>query len=102
MEEILVFGFLIGLTSGVLAGIIANARGLSTGLYFFLGFFFPLIGILAAAVASPTPGSGKAKVKLTSQKEALRRGEIKECPHCFSLIDIRASVCRFCRRDVGL
>lgn len=32
--------------------------------------------------------------------EKVEENRIKECPHCFSEIDARASVCPVCRRDI--
>jgi len=44
---------LVALGFGYTAASIAESKGHSFGLFFLLGFFFPLIGVIVAAVVSP-------------------------------------------------
>jgi hypothetical protein len=44
---------LVALGFGYTAGSIAESKGHSFGLFFVLGFFFPLIGVIVAAVIGP-------------------------------------------------
>jgi len=44
---------LVALGFGYTAGSIAESKGHSFGLYFALGFFFPLIGVIVAAAIGP-------------------------------------------------
>jgi hypothetical protein len=68
---------------GLVSGSIAQTRGNSAGTWFFIGFFFGPIGIIAAAVAAPT-----------SVVEAA--GKTKRCPDCAEVIQAAALKCRFC------
>jgi len=45
---------IVAIAGGTIAGSIASKKGHSAGGYFALGFFFPLIGIIVAAVLRPT------------------------------------------------
>jgi hypothetical protein len=48
----------VALAGGFISGLIASGKGLSFGGYFILGALLPLIGVIAAAAATPAVSSG--------------------------------------------
>jgi hypothetical protein len=63
--------------------------------FFFLSFLLsPLIGLIAAVVASPN--------KAAVETKELATGDSKKCPYCAELIKAEAKVCRYCGKDLGL
>lgn len=79
---------LIGSIFGAIASSMWKNKGGSAGAGFALGFFLGVIGILIAALATP---SGSAL-----QSPA---GDRRECPHCKEPMRRDASVCPHCQRD---
>ena len=88
------FGGIVGwLVLCFVAGEIAKKKGRSDLGFFFLALFLtPVIGIIAALVASPN-----IKNVETAQ---LASGDSKKCPYCAELIKAEAVACRYCGRDL--
>lgn len=85
--------FIVWVALCIVAAVIASNKGRSGFGFFLLAFFLsPLVGIIAAFVASPD------EAKIADRK--IEDGECKKCPHCAELIKIDANVCKHCGRDV--
>ena len=91
--------FVVAVMSGVVAGAIADSKGREVGGFFLLGFLIPLVGILAAVLSGPSDAK-KREDRAHADAQLVKKGRLRECPHCFSKIDGRASVCPQCQRDV--
>jgi uncharacterized integral membrane protein len=62
-----------------------KGRGATTGVL--LGFFLGWIGVVIAAILSPTPGQTR------------RQGVMRECPHCKEDMKCDAGTCPHCRKE---
>jgi hypothetical protein len=80
------------ITLATVAGIIAASKRRAFFEYFFIGLLLPIIGIVAAIIATPN--------KAAEETAELKRGDRVRCPHCAEIIRAAAHVCRFCGRDV--
>jgi hypothetical protein len=88
--EIFIFWFALS----VLAGVIAGNKGRSGFGFFLLALLLsPLIGIIAAAAATPN-------VK-NIESTQVASGDSKKCAYCAELIKAEAIVCRYCGKDVA-
>ena len=80
---IVVIGLIVAVVSGVVSSSIAKSKGRSGTLYFFLGFLFPLIGILAAGFAvppqtyTPLPPSEWTRQRDRTEADNARRRDIE-------------------------
>ena len=86
-----IFVFWVGLSA--IAAVIASKKGRSAVGFFLLAFFLsPIIGILAALIASPNVNKVEAS--------QIASGDSKKCPFCAEIIKSEAVVCRYCGKDV--
>lgn len=84
---------IVWLALAVVAGVIAGNKGRSRPGFFLLAVLLsPLVGILAALIASPNAQA--------LERDALASGQSKKCPSCAELIRSDAAVCRYCGREV--
>ena len=77
--------------SGGLSAYLAEQKGYSTGAWFFLGFLFGVVGLIAC-VGLPSANESR---DVYNRDESL----VKRCPRCAELVRIEASVCRFCQHE---
>jgi len=84
MELLATLLILQALISGGLAAFVADKKGYKAGSWFACGFFFGILGLIAAA---GLPGK-----KLEDRNEVFR----KKCPDCAEYIRKEALVCRYC------
>ena len=82
------FVVLLGIICGFVNLFIANPKGRNGCAFFLLGFFFSVIGVVAALIISPN----LEKLKERNIKE----GKMKKCPHCAEIVAIEATKCRYC------
>jgi hypothetical protein len=81
------------LLSAAVAGFASN-KGNSGTAYFFISLFCsPLLGLIFAALASP---SAKG-----IERNQLASGMMQKCPFCAEVIKKEASVCRYCGKDLS-
>lgn len=76
-----------GIIFGGFCAFIASQKNRDSGVWFFLGFFFSILAVLAL-IAIPKENSA-------DQPDAIRK-----CPFCAEFIKAEAVICRFCQKDL--
>ena len=75
------------LTFGIFCSYIASQKNRNPVAWFFLGFFFSLIALIAIGVV---PSQSPPKSKLG----------IRKCPTCAEEVKSEAKICRFCQAEL--
>jgi hypothetical protein len=57
-------------------------------------FYLTIIGIIVAALLITA-------LKEYAERQAIKKGTIKKCPHCLEIVDGAATACKHCQRDIG-
>lgn len=83
---------LLWIVCGFAAAAIYRGKGRSWGVGLVAGFILGPIGIVLAAASSANQ-EGR-------ERQQLRDGSSKKCPHCSEIIKSDARVCRYCGRDL--
>ncbi len=83
---------LIPLVFGFITATIADNKGLNSVGWFFVGFFFSLLGILIVMIVKPD------HTELNKRKMAA--GGFKKCRFCLSIIKQQATRCPKCSGDL--
>lgn len=81
----------LAITLGIVTGLIASSKGHPFFRWFLLGFFLPIIGIVAAILAKNKAAETAAQVELANSRK---------CPFCAEVIKLEAVVCKHCGRDI--
>ena len=89
---IFLFVLLSAIVCAALAAKLAKEKGYSTGAWGAYGFFFGILGLIAAAGLPSV-------VQVAKSLEAPRQEQLKECPRCEALIGVEAPVCEHCGEE---
>ena len=92
MSETAIYLTIIGIIGlifcGAISSYIAEAKGLRGGVWFLIGFFIGIFGVLIVAVVSK------------NEEELVRRqvteGKLRKCPACAEFVQYDAKKCRYC------
>jgi hypothetical protein len=87
MEIFLTVLIIQGIIFGGFCAFIASQKNRGSGSWFFLGFFFSILAVLAL-IAIPKENSA-------DQPDTTRK-----CPFCAEFIKAEAVICRFCQNDL--
>ena len=80
-----------GVAFGGFCGYLAGQKNRSGTSWFWLGFFFSILALIAIA-ASPS---------LANQKiDSLEEKSTRQCPFCAETVKAEAKICRYCQRDL--
>lgn len=90
MDAVCIVG--IWVLCGIIAASIYKNKGRRESWGFLVGLLLGPLGILYAAVRSPDTGR--------LEREQLRTGQAKRCPHCGELIRPEATICKHCHQAV--
>lgn len=87
--------FLLGLLCSIACVSVAAAKNRNRFVWFVLGLFFSLAGLIVLAILPKLPSRDERDARRFGASATLR-----ECPSCLQLIPREAKVCSFCQRDV--
>ena len=91
MENWAILGIVVATAQAVVSGFLchhlAGKKGYGQGVWFVLGFFFGVLGLIACA-------------GLPLEYDASNADFVgKRCPRCDERVRVKASICRFCHHE---
>lgn len=91
---LLTVAFFVSILPAIIAGKIWGNKGGSSGVGGVMGLLLGWIGVIIAAVATPSRAA-----QFSGGAVAGPSGPVRECPHCKEQMRRDASVCPHCQRD---
>ena len=91
MEAAVLIILLFSVVSGAFTSTVAGSKGYSGGLWFFLGFIFPGISLLAIGFCENAIVEDEIEVT-----QGFKGKYYKKCNVCHSIIAIQATLCKQC------
>ena len=88
---IIISGIIVAFVSGFFCAMIAKRKNMNAVLWFFVGFLFPLLSLIAIA--------GMPVTNAESDKDAEQNNPTKKCPKCAEIIKLEVKVCRYCQYE---
>ncbi|MCL5028859.1 MAG: zinc ribbon domain-containing protein, partial [Bacteroidetes bacterium] len=92
-EKLYAWILILSLVIGIITNLVAIRKNRNQYAWFFIGFFFGLIGLIASLIVPKLHINSKNKYSNASNNVFE-----KKCPDCAEIIKAEAKMCRFCGR----